>query len=242
MTIKAVCMLWADLQESYNFKFLLARRLNQDPLENLFGIIRQQHSCNETANTFQFTAGLRHIIVGKLFKLSDGSNCQADKAVLLTELKKLRLDQESPTVADTFSSNLSDTEEPADVLESNIVCYVSGYLVQAFLKKAPCLQCKDLLKDKSQDLSSPNQISMMFKAVEMQDKTLGNLTVPTEAAFNFVRKLEEEFSVQIGAVAHLRGVSEKLLRIMMEVTNGPFCSAHCRKLFLQMFVLGVCEL
>ncbi|XP_075732575.1 uncharacterized protein LOC142775116 [Rhipicephalus microplus] len=98
-------------------------------LENLFGIIRQQNGCNQNLNTFQCTAGLRHIIVGKLFELSDGSNCEAEKAVLLTELKNLRLDQGGAAVADASSSKVSDiegTEEPADILESSIVCYISG--------------------------------------------------------------------------------------------------------------------
>lgn len=113
---------------------------------------------------------------------------------------------------------------------------MSGYLVQAFLKRVPCSQCKDLLKDKSQELSSPSQIYMMFRAVEVQNKTLGNLTVPTEAAFNFVRKLEKLFSAQIGAIAHCEKVSEKLLHIVMNVTGFPFCGAECHKFFLQMFV------
>lgn len=130
VTIKAICMLWTDLQESFNFKFLLTRRLNQDPLGNLFGIIRQQHGCNETPNAFQFAAGLKHIIVGKLFRLSDSSNCEADKAILLTELRKLRLDQDIPVATESYTS-VSDsfstsTEEPTDVLESNIVmCQVT---------------------------------------------------------------------------------------------------------------------
>lgn len=77
---------------------------------------------------------------------------------------------------------------------------------------------------------------MVFRAVEMQNKTLGNLTVPTEAAFNLVQKFLKLFSAQIGAIAHCEKVQEKLLHIMMEVTGFPFCSTECHKLFLQTFV------
>lgn len=76
VTIKAIILLWSGLHESFDFQFLLTRRLNQDVLENMFGIVRQQHGCNETPNAYQFASGLKHIIVGKLFKLSGHSTAK----------------------------------------------------------------------------------------------------------------------------------------------------------------------
>lgn len=61
ITISAILSLWEDLHENFNFEFLLTRRLNQDPIENLFATVRQQHGCNETPNVFQFMTGLKHI-------------------------------------------------------------------------------------------------------------------------------------------------------------------------------------
>lgn len=132
-----------------------------------------------------------------------------------------------------FPFFFTSSEEPADVPESNIV-YVSGYLVQAFLKRVPCSQYKDL--NKSQELYSPSQIYSMPRVVEVRNKMFGNLTVSTEAAFNFVQELEKLFSAQIGAIAHCKKVSQKLLCIVIGETGFPFYSAECHKLFLQMFV------
>ena len=42
MTINGVLSLWSVLQKDEGLDFLLTRRLNQDPLENFFGSIRQQ--------------------------------------------------------------------------------------------------------------------------------------------------------------------------------------------------------
>ena len=36
ISIAAVCDLWIDLHDNHAFDFLCTRRLNQDPLENLF--------------------------------------------------------------------------------------------------------------------------------------------------------------------------------------------------------------
>ncbi|KAH9384075.1 hypothetical protein HPB48_026058 [Haemaphysalis longicornis] len=215
VTVRAIVLLWAELQASFGFQFLLTRNLNQDLLENLFGIVRQQHGCNETPNAYQFAAGLKHIVVGKLFKLSDNSNCEQDKSVLLTELKRLLSDVagqgQSQSTASTsldVPEHLSETDLPSlDVLEANIVCYVSGYLVHTFLKSKACDSCRQLLKSPSQDLASSNQVFMMFKAVEIEGRTLGNLAVPTEMAFHHVARLEQLFSVAINDVAHKEWVS-----------------------------------
>lgn len=127
-------------------------------------------------------------------------------------------------------------DESVNVLEANIVCYVSGYLVHTFLKKKACEKCTVLLKDSSQELSSNSQVYMMFRAVEIEGKPLGHLTVPTQAALSFVHKLEALFNAQIGAVAHLVGVSRTLLDLALEIAKGPFCSGDCHNLFLQTYV------
>ena len=45
ITINGVLLLWEELHVSYGFPHLLTRRLQQDPLENFFGLVRQQHGC-----------------------------------------------------------------------------------------------------------------------------------------------------------------------------------------------------
>lgn len=96
----------------------------------MFGLIRQHHGCNETPNDYQFSAGLRHIVVSKLFRLSHISNCKEDKGVLLTQLKALPLSNlsqatervpSSTSAAITEGLSESSEEESEDVLESNIV-------------------------------------------------------------------------------------------------------------------------
>ena len=37
ITLNAIILIWDDLSNNHDLKFLLTRRLNTDPLENFFG-------------------------------------------------------------------------------------------------------------------------------------------------------------------------------------------------------------
>ncbi|KAH6924175.1 hypothetical protein HPB50_013358 [Hyalomma asiaticum] len=91
ITIQAICQLWDDLSKNYNFEYLLTRRLQQDPLENIFGHIRQKQGCNTNPNVAQFICGLKHICIRKLFKLSEYGNVEDDECDLLQELSPFSL-------------------------------------------------------------------------------------------------------------------------------------------------------
>ena len=51
-------MILKHLQQNHNFKFLFTRRLNTDPLENVFGTVRQQGGNSDNPTPFFFY--LRH--------------------------------------------------------------------------------------------------------------------------------------------------------------------------------------
>ncbi|KAH9382056.1 hypothetical protein HPB48_008530 [Haemaphysalis longicornis] len=87
---------WDDLSKNHNFLYLLTRRLQQDPLENMFGHLRQKHGCNTNPNVAQFISGLKHICIRKLFKLSeDKGNVEDDRPELLHEVSPFSLSSAS---------------------------------------------------------------------------------------------------------------------------------------------------
>ena len=55
MTINGVTEMWKHLHEEESLKFLLTRRLNQDALENFFGLVRQQGGNCDNPTPNQFT-------------------------------------------------------------------------------------------------------------------------------------------------------------------------------------------
>ena len=75
MTLNATILLWNSLKSS--IKFLCTRRLNQDPLENVFRCIRQQGGNCDTPTPVQFTRAFRKLFFDNFLSPSNG-NCTAD--------------------------------------------------------------------------------------------------------------------------------------------------------------------
>lgn len=70
-TLTAVSLLWADL-ESEGKLYLLTNRLNQDPLENEFGIQRQKCGFDRNPSVKAFRDNLKHRLMAVLIKPPSG--------------------------------------------------------------------------------------------------------------------------------------------------------------------------
>ncbi|KAJ8966123.1 hypothetical protein NQ314_003730 [Rhamnusium bicolor] len=78
ISIRAIMSLWRNLKAK-GLKFLSLRNLNQDPLENFFGQIRQHGVCNTNPTCHQFVAALKTVVVNNFgAPLSRGNNCEED--------------------------------------------------------------------------------------------------------------------------------------------------------------------
>jgi len=86
INIGAVWHVWRMLKEA-GFKYLETRSLNQDPLENTFGVIRLHCGLNNNPTVGQFVDALKtSIINGLAFRDLRNTNCEADKTELLDNL------------------------------------------------------------------------------------------------------------------------------------------------------------
>ncbi|KAM7294400.1 uncharacterized protein ISCGN_023906 [Ixodes scapularis] len=215
------------------------RRLQQDPLENLFGIVRQQHGCNDNPTVFQFIAGLKHIMLGKLFKLSESTNCEDDTSFLLAELSTFpvsvlttgaaQLSQASGDEAVQVYPSVSDTSpEVPDIVKDNVVYYVSGSLVKSFLrsKSADCV-CERFLTDEGpEQLHGSHQFYSLLAANNVPESLFGDLTAPSDACYEYVQQLEARFLKKIDSLIHLElhkalDFDQDALRALNVVLNRP---------------------
>lgn len=160
ITLNAILLLWEDFRQNFNSEHLLTRRLNQDPLENMYGMVRQQHGCNETPNPYHLVAGLKPIFkLRKMFQLSSGGNCEVDNATLLVESRPLPVSAAASHQHEPLPSiDADDLRLPddlnQDIVQENILYHFVWYLVESFLKKASCQLCPNLLKAASAELTS----------------------------------------------------------------------------------------
>ena len=76
VTIDAIMELWDNLTGG-SLSYLCTRRLNQDPLENFFGSIRQQGGNSDNPTPIQFCRAYRKLFHRNLLQQSAG-NCTAD--------------------------------------------------------------------------------------------------------------------------------------------------------------------
>ena len=63
MTLNAILLIWEHLRTTKDFKFLLTRRLNTDPIENFFGTIRQQGGNSDNSTPSQFSSAFRKLFL-----------------------------------------------------------------------------------------------------------------------------------------------------------------------------------
>lgn len=76
-----------------NIQFLLTKRLNQDPLENFFGTIRQQNGNCVNPTCIQFMRSFNKLLCAKLIH-SGTENCQTDSDKMLLQLSSLQVKDE----------------------------------------------------------------------------------------------------------------------------------------------------
>lgn len=89
-TLKSLRDIWEYLTKESDFKFLNLRQLNQDSLENLFGVIRQHSPTNRHPTCSSFMAALKTAVIsGMTAPHSRSSNCEKDSQVLLTDFQEL---------------------------------------------------------------------------------------------------------------------------------------------------------
>ena len=85
ITINAVLQLFEHLKSFYGIRYLLTRKLCQDPLENFFSVMRQKGGCSDSPTALRFTGLFKKACVNKLLKPFGTGNCEVDKNLLLIE-------------------------------------------------------------------------------------------------------------------------------------------------------------
>jgi hypothetical protein len=71
----------------HDFKFLLTRRLNSDPIENLFRAIRQQGGNSDNPTPVKFTRAFRKLFFSSFLEFSTG-NCDQDLDTVIGQFSK----------------------------------------------------------------------------------------------------------------------------------------------------------
>lgn len=168
-----------------------------------------------TPNVFQFVSGLKHILIGKLFKHSGQLNCEADRSMLLAELKRVPVPsavnteferQDSDLLSDVDSGTVEELlTDDQRIIQDNVRYYLAGRLVHLFLKSS-CTTCSHTLISEDQSLRSHNQFLALSSANDIPGEPFAGATLPSTNCLEFVGEMEQLFVQSVRSVLPQKGV------------------------------------
>ena len=167
-------------------RFLCTRRLNQDPLQNLFGAIRQRGDNMDTPDPAQFRHAYKHVVLNSLMVASETANCEADSDSLLTCLGMIagcagrgRAPPEAPVMQCAPEPEVV-LDVPVDMVTKNCLSYVAGYLAHN-----ADLQCDDcpgaLVRSSTVATRDADVLTALKSHTGVSRCDVGSLKLPTPA-------------------------------------------------------------
>ena len=238
ITLQGILILWSDLKNDHSFKFLLTRRLNQDPLENFFGSVRQQGGNSDNPTPAQFCRAFKKLFYDN-FLVSSLGNCTADiDRMLVGTASQNVLSALSKTIPRAVDVDITDYRSISiqeNLVGINAVAYVAGYLLKKCFLKHNCQACKDKLV--SQELDDSSKLFCYFKAYQSQTGAFGGLLAPVSSFLKYIVSLEDMFVEVLPSLVYKHGVGKSLLLQLprFTLTECPaFPSDFLLKLFIRM--------
>ena len=172
-----------------SFEFVLTRRLNTDPLENVFGAIRQQGGNSDNPTPIQFTRAFRKLFFSSVLS-SSRESCDDDFDDLLAQFSKA--DSSVPVLIPSTGHQSDDDIDTTDnkekevsdnLLKDDPIAYIAGYLLRKTFQKHNCSSCESALV--TDQLEDNRNYLCFFKAYE-SDKSFGSLIAPTAPFIEYV--------------------------------------------------------
>ncbi|OXU16603.1 hypothetical protein TSAR_009788 [Trichomalopsis sarcophagae] len=82
LTVNSILLQWEDMKKDGGF-YLLTSRLNQDPLENLFAVLRSRAGHCQNPTAMQLRHNLQYTVSANIRSASKSTNCESDRTVPL---------------------------------------------------------------------------------------------------------------------------------------------------------------
>lgn len=228
ISINGLLKLWVSLCESTTHPsdyVLFTNRLNQDCLENLFGMFRNKNGNNRNPTPVQFYIAFRNLFCLNYFQYSPNANCIKDLDDILCHMNSSEvgitnvvLPEPSPR-GTYFNFKIGTVDyRHLNLPEKNALHYVCGYLYSKCLGQHTC----DLCVDYGRYQTNLDQAFLLcyFKAyTNTAQTTYGNLQMPNDDFYQFIFELENIFVQRFPLLAVGKGISSNLNEFLC---NVPF--------------------
>lgn len=212
MSNNSLTKLFDELKLKYNIKYLLTNRLNQDVLENFFGVIRAKGGLHDHPNQLQFMYRMRSYILGRNEgSISENGNTLIDPTPdldIVTSLSQIYfkpIDVPEPTQPEP---------DELEALQYDALEHLAGYICKRL--KLPGLSLEIGAPDNSYTWT--NQLSEGF------------LYKPTDGLMGNMEALEIIFNQLNGEKILFK---EGFLKYMLEKSSHIECDSNVKLLFFR---------
>lgn len=208
VTLSSVLSLLDYVTKELGFQYLMTSRLSQDPIENLFGIVRQSAGCNDqptpeqlliTVNCLSFYSLAKPVhgssvepsVLTALLDTGDAHSAQATSLQQTIDMciSKGNIDGlESITRQECNACSVDHSSLVKKNSDARLVYHMAGYVARKCVEKSGCQTCRVL------PLVPPSEgkTAMYSEFTCFCDK--GGLMYPSKELFDFVSYLEEIFT------------------------------------------------
>ena len=250
LSITALLGLWDHLHSQHGLAFLLTGRLNQDPLENFFSIIRHKGIQRVNPDSGQFRAAFRQCMVDSIMVPGKNSNCEEDVDKFLLTLKHVETTLPSPipaqhpptpAIPESIKSILAvcalpPTEQGISDHDTNVLAYIGGYIVSKLKKKG--VACEGCMEKITGKLDS-NDVRHGFLVNKNFDQAKVGLCTPSNTLLGILQLMEIEYDKVIDDCMHSDGVKASLLASISKIdklSNIKCSSCHLEKLVIHLMI------
>lgn len=217
----------------------MTTKLTQDPLENMFSIMRQKNGYNKNPTARTFRCCFSAICSYSLMKCSESSNCEEDgdeffnvetlndvqinKPPYSEEIQEENLSDEYNLIGDCDTDSSSDsivinTTNNKTSLENCAVSYFAGYLAYKCLNNFNCEECKKNLIT-SIDLTDKSQLLLTYKTFNVNEQSTQGLKAPSNILVKITNTCLNIFKEEFEKIKHEKQIVFKLLEISKRKIN-----------------------
>ncbi|KAG8239809.1 hypothetical protein J437_LFUL018704 [Ladona fulva] len=230
-TLRGVTLLWNNLKIS-NVSSLQLRWLNQDSLENLFGMIRHNCGSNRNPTAMQFIAALKtSLLNGLVVRDLQHGNCEVDECGFLFNMREFITQPTYNRVAPELEKQISFAK--VQLKDINFcLASVTGCIARNILQNGNCSNCKGMLTTNS---SCDSGVGVNFHFC-------GNGVYPTEDVLRLVGSIVSATETVLDETAGVGGIKARVFGICNREINHEWvkdgCSEHCCGVFESIVDIG----
>lgn len=243
--IEALSQLWQTLCTVNGVKFLFTRRINQDPLENFFCVVRQHGCQRDNPVPLEFMFAFKQVCINSLLVPSQCSNSEIDVddlLAILTHKEASGMNTKSDDITNKKHSMeskfhaVSGLKLGCDILEQNGLLYFSGFLLKKLFAFHTCEECSKQREAKASE-NDGNKVFLFNKSFQSNKSPLNSLVVPADTFVQTIELFESVFSFTACSDLHRPALKQTVKNaIRQEVGQNIFCSSEVFNFVLDLFV------